>query len=105
VCGRRSEGASRSGSASLVHYPRSILHDRRLIADALRPEMMLSIALRIAAKAGCLPGAPTAPSPFPPISPIPIRSIRICQLQNACIAISPDPEMHLECAERGDQDA
>src|SRR2546430_2623581 len=39
------------------------------------------------------------------MSPIVIRSIPTCQSQYAYIASILDPEMHLECAKGGDQDA
>src|ERR1700738_1781698 len=85
---------------------RAILGDRRRPRpDALCPRMMLRVALRIASKAGSPPGAPIAPSPVPPISTIPIRSIRACQSQNVVIAIPLDSEVHLECAKPCDQDA
>src|SRR5439155_19459747 len=84
---------------------RTILKDRRRRSpDAPCPEVILSAALRIAPKDRFAIGASTAP-PLLPMSTILSRSIRTCQLQNAVIAIFLGAEMHLERAERRDQDA
>ena len=85
-----------------MHYPRSILHNRRLIADALRPKMITGVALRIA---GRFPTrrAHRAVAVFANFADSyqidPDLSIIKCLYRNPL-----DPEMHLECAECGDQD-